>query len=92
MKTASKLAFVAAGIMGLLMISPVAFAKPNMGDLSELPGCAGQCHVNGGFKVDKKTGEKIEIKQKKDDDDDDDGPICKTRTKCGPAFCTKRET
>ena len=32
-------------------------------DLDKLPGCAEQCHVKGGFTVDKRTGRKIMLRR-----------------------------
>jgi hypothetical protein len=62
-------------------------STPDMGDLSALPGCSGQCHINGGFIVDRVTG------QKKFPHPDPIQPICaKPRFQCGPLFCQSVQT
>ena len=77
------------GVLALIVaIGSSANAKKGMGDLGALPGCAGQCHTNGGFKIDKKTGEKIPLKTK----DAGGKQVCKDRDKCGPVFCQKVKT
>ena len=58
----------------------------NTGNLSALPGCAGQCHTNGHFTIDPRTGKKAPIK-----------PVAQwicsqPRNECGPLFCQRMRT
>ena len=56
-------------------------------DLRQLPGCAEQCHVKGGFSVDRNTGRKIML-----GGGGGGGAQCKTRNACGPVLCERQQT
>jgi hypothetical protein len=56
------------------------------GDLSALPGCAGQCHTKGHFYIDKRTGRKIPL----GGGGGGGQTVCRERNACGPVFCQRQ--
>ena len=78
----------------LALAAAVALGAPALGadshptgklDLEALPGCAGSCHTDNDFTVDKRTGKRSPLNQK-------NRPVCTVRESCGAVFCRKVQT
>lgn len=61
-------------------------------DLNALPGCANQCHVNGGFEINRATGVRSPLGGVMPVAPAPSNTVCSTRNKCGPAFCQMVKT